>query len=71
MLAKGAGFSLHTAIVCLAYQRSRLERLFRCITRLPIATLRLKLDAQVFIICRYEQPYRDSLTGSRWASCPR
>ncbi len=67
MLAKLAGFSLHAATVCYAYQRSRLEHLFRCITRLPIATQRLKLDGQVFIIGRYEQPYRDTLTRSRCA----
>jgi len=35
LLAKVAGFSLHAATVCEAYQRSRLERLCRYITRPP------------------------------------
>jgi hypothetical protein len=35
LLAKVAGFSLHAATVCEAYQRSRLKRLCRFITRPP------------------------------------
>jgi hypothetical protein len=35
LLARLAGFSLHAATVCEAYQRSRLERLCRYITRPP------------------------------------
>jgi len=46
LLAKLAGFSLHAATVCEAYQRSRLERLCRYITRLPIATKRLSVDGR-------------------------
>ncbi len=46
LLAKVAGFSLHAATVCEAHQRGRLERLCRYITRPPIATKRLSVDAQ-------------------------
>jgi hypothetical protein len=35
LMAKAAGFSPHAATVCEAYQRSRLERLCRYITRPP------------------------------------
>lgn len=35
LLARRAGFSLHAATVCEAWQRSRLERLCRYITRPP------------------------------------
>ena len=46
LLARVAGFSLHAASVCEAYQRSRLERLCRYITRPPIATRRLSVDGR-------------------------
>lgn len=35
LVARRAGFSLHAATVCEAWQRSRLERLCRYITRPP------------------------------------
>jgi hypothetical protein len=40
LLARAAGFSLQANSVCEAYERSRLERLCRYITRPPIATKR-------------------------------
>jgi hypothetical protein len=43
LLAKLAGFSLHAATVCEAYQRSRLERLCRYIIRPPIAIKRFSV----------------------------
>ena len=43
LVAKVAGFSLHAGTVCETYQRSRLERLCRYITRPPVATKRLSL----------------------------
>jgi hypothetical protein len=46
LLARLAGFSLHAATVCEAYQRGRLERLCRYITRPPIATKRLTVDGR-------------------------
>lgn len=57
-----AGFSLHAATVCEAWQRSRLERLCRYITRPPIATKRLSIDPQGRAIYRYKQPFRDGST---------
>ncbi len=50
LLAKMAGFSLHAATVCEAHQRSRLERLCRCITRPPVTTKRLLVDGQGRVI---------------------
>ena len=45
LLARVAGFSLHAAIVCEAYQRDRLERLCRYITRPPVlAGIGFQLD---------------------------
>ena len=62
LLAKVAGFSLHAATVCEAYQRNRLERLCRYITRPPIATQRLTVDGQGRVVYRYKQPFRDGST---------
>ena len=57
-----SGFSLHAAIVCEAWQRSRLERLCRYITRPPIATKRLSVDDRGRIVYRYKHPFRDGST---------
>jgi len=62
LLARRAGFSLHAATVCEAYQRSRLERLCRYITRPPIATKRLSVDARRRVVYRYKNPFRDGST---------
>lgn len=53
------GFSLHAGTVCEAYQRTKLERLCRYITRPPIATKRLSVDSQGRVIYRYKRPFRD------------
>jgi hypothetical protein len=55
------GFSLHAATVCEAHQRDKLERLCRYITRPPIATKRLSVDAQGRVVYRYK-PFRDGST---------
>jgi ribosomal protein S27E len=62
LVAKIAGFSLHAGTVCESCQRSRLERLCRYITRPPIATRRLSLDAQGRVVYRYKRPFRDGST---------
>jgi len=62
LLARMAGFSLHAATVCEAWQRSRLEHLCRYITRPPIATQRLSLDSRGRVVYRYKQPFRDGST---------
>jgi hypothetical protein len=62
LLAQVAGFSLHAATVREAWQRSRLERLCRYITRPPIATKRLSVDGLGRVVYRYKQPCRDGST---------
>jgi len=62
LLARLAGFSLHAATVCEAWQRSRLERLCRYITRPPIATKRLSVDGRGQVVYRYKHPFRDGST---------
>jgi len=62
LLARTSGFSLHAATICEAWQRSRLERLCRYITRPPIATKRLSVDGQGRVVYRYKHPFRDGST---------
>jgi hypothetical protein len=62
LLATVAGFSLHAATVCEAWQRSRLERLCRYITRPPIATKRLYVDDRGRVVYQYKHPFRDGST---------
>ena len=59
LVAKVAGFSVHAGTVCEAYQRSRLERLCRYITRPPVATKRLSVDRHGRVVYQYKQPFRD------------
>ena len=62
LVAKIGGFSLHAGTVCEPWQRPKLERLCRYITRPPIATKRLSVDAQGRVVYRYKQPFRDGST---------
>jgi hypothetical protein len=62
LVAKIAGFSLHAGTVCEAWQRKRLERLCRYITRRPIATRRLTVDEQGRVVYCYKRPFRDGST---------
>jgi ribosomal protein S27E len=62
LLARRYGFSLHAGTVCEGHQRSKLERLCRYITRPPIATKRLSVDAQGRAVYRYKRPFRDGST---------
>ena len=62
LVAQVAGFSLHAATVCEAWQRSRLERLCRYITRPPIATKRLSVDDRGRVVYQYKHPFRDGST---------
>ena len=61
-MASIGGFSLHAGTVCEPWQRSRLERLCRYITRPPIATKRLSVDTQGRVVYRYKRPFRDGST---------
>jgi hypothetical protein len=62
LLAPSSGFSLHAATTCEVWQRSRLERLCRYITRPPIATKRLSVDGRGRVVYRYKHPFRDGST---------
>lgn len=62
LVARIAGFSLHAGTVCEAFQRNKLERLCRYITRPPIAIKRLSVDAQGRVVYRYKRPFRDGST---------
>lgn len=62
LIAKIAGFSLHAGTMREVYQRSKLERLCRYITRPPVATKRLSVDARGQVVHHYEQPLRHCLT---------
>jgi hypothetical protein len=62
LVASIGGFSLHAGTVCERWQRDRLKRLCRYITRPPIATERLSVDAQVRVVYRYKRPFRDGST---------
>jgi ribosomal protein S27E len=62
LVAKIGGFSLHAGTVCEAYQRARLERLCRYVTRPPIATKRLSVDDRGQVVYRYKRPFRDGST---------
>ena len=62
LVAQVAGFSLHAATVCEAWQRSRLERLCRYVTRPPIATKRLYVDDRGRVVYQYKHPFRDGST---------
>ncbi len=62
LLVRMYGFSLHTGTVCEAWQRSRLERLCRYITRPRIATKRLTVDDHGRVVYRYKRPFRDGST---------
>ena len=62
LLARLAGFSPHAATVYEAWQRSRMERLCRHITRPPIATRRLSVNGRGRVVYRHKQPFRDGST---------
>jgi hypothetical protein len=62
LMARIAGFSLYAGHVCEAWQRPKPERLYRYITRPPIATKRLFVDARGRVVYRYKQPIRDGAT---------
>ena len=58
LLARMAGFSLHAGTFCEGWQRSRMERLCRYLTRRPITTKRLSMDSRGRVPYLYNQPFR-------------
>ena len=62
LLARQPGFSLHSATVCEANQRDKLEKLCRYITRPAIANERLSTNARGQVVYKFKQPFRDGTT---------
>lgn len=59
LCAEAHGFSLHAAVRIGAYQRKRLERLCRYVTRPPIANERLSRDGQGQVVLQLKSPWRN------------
>lgn len=62
LVTKQAGFSLHDGIACKSYQRKKLERLCRYITRPAIAARRLSLANNGNVVIALKTPYEDGTT---------
>ncbi|MFK7957594.1 MAG: transposase, partial [Lysobacterales bacterium] len=61
-LAKANGFSLHAGVCAQAFERDKLERLCRYITRPPVADQRISLTPNGNIRYELKTPYRDGTT---------
>jgi hypothetical protein len=61
-LGKVAGFSLHAGVSAKAYQRDKLERLCRYISRPPVSAARLSLTNLGNIRYELKTPYRNGTT---------
>ena len=64
-MAGAGGFSLHAGVAAEAYQRDKLERLCRYITRPAVAEPRLSLTAGGRIRYSLKTPWRDGTTHLR------
>jgi hypothetical protein len=62
LLGKVDGFSLHAGVSVKSYQRDKLERLCRYISRPPVAAHRLSLTSSGKICYELKTPYRDGTT---------
>ena len=62
LLGKVEGFSLHAGVSAKAYQRDKLERLCRYISRPPVAAHRLSQTSSGKICYELKTPYRDGTT---------
>ena len=62
--ANAGGFSLHAGIDIEPYQRAKLERLCRYVSRPPVAEERLALTASGQVRYQLKTPYRDGTTQS-------
>jgi hypothetical protein len=62
ILGKVAGFSLHAGVVAKAYERSKLERLCRYISRPAVSEKRLSLTETGNIRYELKTPYRNGTT---------
>ena len=61
-LAKAAGFSLHAGVAAEPWERNKLQRLARYVTRPAISQQRLALTAQGLVRYELKTPYRDGTT---------
>ena len=61
-VAKAAGFSLHAGVAAKAYQRDKLERLCRYISRPAVSEKRLSLTSNGYVRTQLKTPYRDGTT---------
>ena len=61
-LAKAAGFSIHAGVATQPWERHKLERLARYVTRPAISEQRLSLTAQGRVRYELKTPYRDGTT---------
>jgi len=61
-VAKEAGFSLHAGVAAQAWERDKLERLCRYISRSPVSEKRLSLTSAGNIRYRLKTPYNDGTT---------
>jgi hypothetical protein len=61
-VAKEAGFSLHAGVAAQAWERDKLERLCRYITRSAVSEKRLSLTSAGNIRYQLKTPYRDGTT---------
>jgi len=61
-VAKVAGFSLHIGVAAKAYQRKKLERLCRYISRPAVSEQRLSLTSNGNIRYQLKTPYRNGTT---------
>jgi hypothetical protein len=62
-VVKVAGFSLHAGVAAQAWERQKLERLARYITRPAVSEKRLSLTALGNIRYQLKTPYNDGTTG--------
>ncbi len=61
-VAKEAGFSLHAGVAAQAWERDKLERLCRYISRPALSEKRLSLTSAGFIRYKLKTPYSDGTT---------
>ena len=59
LCAQVSGFSLHAAVYCAPWEREKLEKLCRYITRPAVAEDRLKLQPNGDIVLRLKTKYSD------------
>ena len=62
LTANRDGFSLNPSVACRPEERERLERLWRCVARPPLALEHLGRDGDGLVVHRLKRPFRDGTT---------